>query len=137
MDNSKKIRVLLVEDNRIAQKIGSIVLQSLGCEVDIIDNGATALKFFGENHYNLVFMDLGLPGKDGYSIAAEIREIEKKFSLEPTPIICLSVHVSESFRTKALKVGMNDYITKPLTLENCKSVLKRFFSANFLIEENI
>ncbi len=126
MDNNERTRVLIVEDNRIAQKIARILLQSLECEVDIIENGQTALKFFGENHYDLVFMDLGLPGKDGFYIAGEMRQIEKKFSLPPVPIIGLSVHTNAESREKALQSGMNEYLIKPLTLANCKDILKKF-----------
>jgi len=134
MSCSEKIRILVVEDNQIAQKVARIVLRSLECEVDITEDGFKALSFFGENHYDLIFMDLGLPGKDGYCVAAEIREMEAKFSLSPIPIIGLSVHTGELSRVKALKAGMNDYVIKPLTLENCRKVLKQFAAAEFFAE---
>lgn len=129
MNDKEIIRILVVEDNHIAQKIARMVIESLSCEFDIIDNGSSALQLFSENRYDLVFIDLGLPDKDGYSVAAEMREIENKFSLTPVPIIGLSVHTGELQKMRALKVGMNDYIVKPLTRDNCESVLKRFLSS--------
>lgn len=126
--NSNVIRILVVEDNHIAQKVARLVIESLNCEFDIIDNGAYALQLFNENRYDLVFIDLGLPDKDGYSVSIGMREIENKLSLAPVPIIGLSVHTGESQKMLASKAGMNDYLVKPLTRENCLSVLKKFIS---------
>ena len=125
--NDKEItRILVVEDNHIAQKIASLVIESLNCEHDIIDNGTYALELFSENRYDLVFIDLGLPDRDGYSVAIEMREIENKFSLAPAAIIGLSVHTGEKQKKQAIDAGMNDYIVKPLTRENCQTILEKF-----------
>lgn len=126
MNDKEVTRILVVEDNHIAQKIARLIIESLNCEVDIIDNGAYALQLFKENRYDLVFLDLGLPDKDGYSIASGMREIENKLSLTSVPIIGLSVHTGERQRTLAVNAGMSDYMVKPLTRESCQEALKRF-----------
>lgn len=128
MNDKEVIRILVVEDNNIAQKIARLVIESLNCEFDIINHGSYALKLFTSNRYDLVFIDLGLPDKDGYTVASEIREIENKCFLSPVPIVGLSVHTGELQKTQALNAGMNDYIVKPLTRDNCLSVLKKFLS---------
>lgn len=126
MNNKEVTRILVVEDNHIAQKIARLVIESLNCEYDIIDNGSFALQLFSENRYDLVFIDLGLPDKDGYTVCAEIREVEKKYSLHPVIIIGLSVHTGDVEKKRALDVGMDDYIVKPLTRENCLAALKKY-----------
>jgi CheY-like chemotaxis protein len=130
MNDKEVTRILVVEDNHIAQKIARLVIESLNCEFDIIDNGSYALQLFSENRYDLVFIDLGLPDRDGYSVASEMREMESKFSLTPAVIIGLSVHTGELQRMRAMNAGMNDYMVKPLTRENCQSALKKFLSSH-------
>jgi two-component system aerobic respiration control sensor histidine kinase ArcB len=126
MEEIQKLKVLIVEDNPIAQRIGKLVLQMLNCDLDIAESGATAIKYFSENRYNLVFMDIGLPDMDGYEIAGKLREIEVESQLNPIPIICLSIHTDHTFQQQAFQVGMNHYLVKPLTVDNCKIVLKQF-----------
>jgi two-component system aerobic respiration control sensor histidine kinase ArcB len=130
-DRAEKIRILIVEDNCVAQKMAKIILHSLDCEVDIAESGHAALKLFDENRYDLIFMDLGLPDKDGYNITADIRNKEKELELIEIPIIGLSVHANESSRLKAFKFGMNDYITKPMTQSNCKAILEKFSTFSY------
>jgi CheY-like chemotaxis protein len=126
MNDKEIIRVLVVEDNQIAQRIARMVIESLNCEFDIIDTGFQALQLFVENRYDLVFVDLGLPDMDGFDVTTKMREIEKKLSLMPIPIVGLSVHTRDSERNRALSVGMSDYIVKPLTLEKCRSIFNKF-----------
>ncbi len=130
MDSIKKNRVLVVEDNEIAQRIARILLQSLGCEFDIVGNGTAALELFSKQPYNLVLMDLGLPDITGFGATSEIRKIEKENSLPPALIVGLSVHAGELSRMRAIKAGMDDYIIKPLTREKCQMLLKRFACSN-------
>lgn len=131
MSKKELISILVVEDNHIAQKIARIVIESLNCDFDIIDNGTHALQLFNENRYDLVFVDLGLPDKDGYTVATEIRQIEKRISLKPVIIVGLSVHTGESQKKQAIDSGMNDYIIKPLTHEKCIEVLKKHLTYEY------
>lgn len=130
MDSIKKNRVLVVEDNEIAQRIARILFQSLGCEFDIASNGTTALELFSKHHYNLVLMDLGLPDITGCGVTSEIRKIEKENSLPLAFIVGLSVHAGNLSRMRAIKSGMDDYIVKPLTSEKCQILLKLISSPN-------
>jgi len=128
MKDKNVTKILIVEDNHIAQKIARMVVESLNCESDIIGNAAYALQLFSKNRYDLVFIDLGLPDKDGYKVAEEMREIEHKKSLPPIPLIGLSVHTGELKKIRAKNVGMNDYIIKPLTRENCESTFTKYLT---------
>lgn len=120
-----KIRVLVVEDHPVAQKIAQLILNSLKCEVCICENGETAIKLFSENQYDLVFMDIGLPDKDGFSVVKEMRKLEAKNSKTKTLIVGLSVHTGVAQQKQALKSGMDDYIVKPLSLKICNELLTK------------
>ena len=119
-----QIKVLVVEDHPIAQRIAVIVLNTLACEVDIAKNGIEALELFDKNHYDLIFMDIGLPDMSGLVVTANIRTKENK--LNSVPVVGLTAHSNEEIRLEAIKVGMNDFLAKPLTKENCSTILNKF-----------
>ena len=85
-------KILLVEDNLLNQKIAKIMLEDLGCDVQVVSNGDEAIKLIEKNPCDLVFMDIGLPGKDGVAITKEIRKNPLHKSL---PIIALTAHALE------------------------------------------
>ena len=114
---------MVIEDHFLAQKIALSILHDLYCDVDIAENGTRALGLLHENQYDLVFVDLGLPDYDGFTITQQIRS---KSSISSIPIIGLSVHATQQSKVQALNSGMNAYITKPLTIENCTATLKEF-----------
>lgn len=117
-------KILVVEDHPIAQKIAVFFLNALGFEADIASSGQEALELFHKNHYALVFMDIGLPDTDGFTVTKCIRSKEDK--LNPVPVIALTAHSNELTRRQAMESGMNDFLVKPLTKESCEIVLKKF-----------
>jgi len=119
-----QIRVLVVEDHQISQKIAQLVLKGLTCEVDIAKNGTEALELFNLNTYNLIFMDIGLPDMNGLTLTTKIRSQEKILNLPPIPIVGLTAH--KQMRLQIIEAGMNDFLLKPLTKENCLAVLNQF-----------
>ncbi|MEI6389016.1 MAG: response regulator, partial [Spirochaetota bacterium] len=106
-------RVLLVEDNAINRQIAVELLQSVGVEVDVAENGSVALeKLHVEGHeYDLVLMDIQMPVMDGYEATQRIRA-EGRFA--DLPIIALTAHALTEERQKALESGMNGQISKPI-----------------------
>ncbi len=123
MDTSKH-RVLLVEDVKIAQKVASLRLAELGCEVDTADSGAQALALFNRNHYDLIFMDLGLGDMDGLTITETIRKMEAAGA--HVPIIALTANYAADIKGSCLEAGMDDFLCKPLTLANAHEILQKF-----------
>ncbi len=118
-------RVLLVEDNSLIQKGATNTLNKLNCYVDIAANGTQALEMARIHQFDLILLDIGLPDYDGFWVATQIRQLaEHQF----TPIIALTGHIDEQYRQECIDVGMNDFISKPLTLTNCKVALLRFVS---------
>ena len=120
--HSKKI--LLVEDSPLPQMIVKTVLQQLGCHVDIVNTGEDSVALCMKTHYDLIFMDIGLPGIDGIMAAQLIREQEKHGHY--VPIIALTAHDDLAVKTKALAAGMDDYLIKPLTLPTAQAVIDQY-----------
>lgn len=119
-----KIKVLVVEDIEIAQKVAEIVLTGLDCAVDIASNGEEALRLFKNNQYELIFMDIGLPDISGIEITKQIRNIEP--DTQRTPIVALTSNSEDSYKAQSLAAGMDDFFMKPLSDEVGKVILKRF-----------
>jgi len=120
------VKVLLVEDVQIAQKMATMILEDLGCSVDVADSGKQALQKYQGNHYHMVFMDIGLPDTTGIEVAKEIRSLENNNNR--TPIVALTAHNDDSYRSASLNAGMNDFMVKPLTKDGAQSVLNKFTS---------
>lgn len=118
-------RLLIVEDNR--DILASIVdyLELKGFEVDAIENGLAALALIQRNQYDLVVLDISLPGIDGLTLCQQLRERDRN----PLPVIMLTARDTVEDRLLGFKVGTDDYLVKPFALpelyERIKAVLKR------------
>ncbi len=123
---SKKI--LLVEDSLLPQRIVKAILEQLNCQVKIASTGEDAVIKCMKNDYNLILMDIGLPGIDGIMAARLIREQERANSKHLTPIIALTAHNDEALKTEALAAGMNDYLIKPISLQLVHHIFSIYFS---------
>jgi nitrogen-specific signal transduction histidine kinase len=119
------VKVLLVEDNLTAQRMESSLLLSMNCHVDVVDSGERALDIFEPGKYDLIFMDIGLPGLQGDGVSRCIRKIEQG-SLYHTPIIALTAHTNEAINNQYLAAGIEYIISKPLSLEQAKNIIERF-----------
>jgi len=104
------IRILLVEDNKVNQKVAGKFLAKWDAVVDIADNGKDALEMIKSDSYDVVLMDLLMPVMDGYEATKQLRK-NKKF--ETLPIIALTASAMSHEREKAFECGVNDYICKP------------------------
>lgn len=124
---NKQTRVLLVEDHAIAMKVGVMVLKQLHCTVDTALTGAQALKQIAENDYDLIFVDLGLPDTDGFTLTETIRNTKGQNAF--IPIIALTAHSDEDYQAQSSGAGMNGYVVKPLTMESCEKILKTYAQA--------
>ncbi|MCD6039681.1 MAG: two component system histidine kinase [Gammaproteobacteria bacterium] len=124
---SSKLQVLLIEDSNIVLRVTALMLASFNCEVDVAENGEKALKLFKEGKYDLVFMDLGLPDLSGYEIAIQFRQTERN-TTHRVPIIALSAHVTEEITQECLDKGMDQVLSKPLSMEEAKSLIDYYAS---------
>jgi PAS domain S-box-containing protein len=121
-------RVLLVEDNEINQLVATEMLRNLGLFVSIAKNGEEALIMVEKGDYELVLMDIQMPGMDGYQTTARIRS-DQRFVFEKLPIIAMTAHALAGEREKALQAGMNDYISKPVDAITLTKTLLGWFDA--------
>jgi two-component system, sensor histidine kinase and response regulator len=127
VDSHQEIRVLVVEDNPINQKLALKQLHKLGYAADAVDSGTGALNAMARQPYTVVLMDCQMPGMDGYQATIEIRQRES--GSRHTIIIAMTAQAQDGARERCIAAGMDDYITKPVRLETLSAVLGRWIPA--------
>jgi CheY-like chemotaxis protein len=119
--------ILLVEDNILNQKVVVFNLKKLNYNVVAVANGKDALNKISNTPFDLILMDLMLPGMNGYEITREIRRIEKERGTEnPVPIIAITANVLSNDRDKCFEAGMNEYLAKPFTSDQLIEKIRIF-----------
>jgi CheY-like chemotaxis protein len=119
------MRVLLAEDNVVNQKVMSLSLKKLGHTVTVVADGATALEMYKPGAFDLIFMDVQMPGMDGYDATREIRERER-VSGGRIAIVALTAHALKGDREICLEAGMDDYLSKPVRTPELVTMLQRW-----------
>ena len=118
--------ILVVEDTPMNQQLAQWTLEKLGCTVEIANNGETALQKIRSHTYDLILMDLQMPGMDGLTATHEIRNIEVTEALKMTPIVAMTAHVLDEDRAQAKKAGMQDFLIKPVSADEFQRILNKF-----------
>jgi len=117
------LRILLVEDNIVNQKVTMRILEKMGYRADLASNGNEAIKAILRQSYDLVLMDVQMPEMDGYEATDHIR---KHIGSDSSPwIIALTANAIRGDREKCLNAGMNDYIGKPVRPEVLQAAIER------------
>ncbi|ADZ93370.1 response regulator [Marinomonas mediterranea] len=119
-------RVLLVEDNELNSRVVLGYLEESGVMLDMAENGQQALEKVQEVHYDVVLMDLQMPIMDGITATRKIRAV---FDEKTLPIVAMTAHASVEDKQRCLEAGMNDYITKPVDIDELYGVMKRHMSS--------
>ena len=115
---SKSEKILLVEDNRVNQKVASVMLTKAGYAFEIADNGQIAVDMYqNDSSFDIILMDCMMPVMDGFTATKEIREHEKNLGLSKTPIIALTASVIDDDIQKCFDSGMDGYVAKPVRKE--------------------
>jgi signal transduction histidine kinase len=118
-------RVLVVEDNADNQNLAEQMLTRMGCEVEIVTDGAQALERLERHQFDLVLMDCHMPNLNGYDATREIRRREAGNG-KRTTIVALTASVLPEERARCLEVGMDDYVAKPFSSRDLQQVLERW-----------
>ncbi len=113
----QNIQVLLVEDNIINQKVASKLIQKIGIQVMIAENGVKAVEVLKSSDVDLILMDIQMPLMDGYMATKRIREMEHDTSTH-TPIIAMTANVMREDQKKCFEAGMDDFVAKPIMAED-------------------
>ena len=120
------IRILLAEDNRINQKVAMKMLEKHGYRTDVASNGSEALEALAREDYDLVLMDCQMPVMDGYEATRMIRDVSSKVRNHDIPVIAITANALKGDRETCLAAGMNDYLAKPIELEELQAVIGKF-----------
>jgi CheY-like chemotaxis protein len=115
------LRILIVEDNRVNQKVALRILARLGYEADIANNGQEALDALRERPYDVIFMDVQMPVMDGVTATQEIRQ-QWPPNKQPS-IVAMTAHALTGDREKYLQLGMDEYISKPIRVQALQTLL--------------
>lgn len=121
-------RILLAEDNALNQEIASAILEEIGFEVDVAENGAIAiekLKVVPSGFYFAVLMDIQMPVLDGYEAATQIRALSDK-AISQIPILAVSANAFDEDKVQSYEAGMNGHLAKPLDAGELIKALKKF-----------
>jgi len=125
-NNLKNLKVLVVEDNPVNLEYCVSALKILGIKPTVAINGIEAIDIVTKEDFDVILMDCQMPELDGYEATKKIREIEKKKRKNKTIIIALTAHALKGDREKCLTSGMDDYLSKPFTIQELKEILEKW-----------
>jgi CheY-like chemotaxis protein len=124
-------RILLVEDNPVNRRMTQIMLSKAGYDVHTAVGGRDAVEMYVNDPgaYDIVLMDINMPEMDGFEVTEQIRRHEKRDGYDGNiPVIALTAHVLPEFREKSEAVGMNGFLTKPVTRKGVFDIIHKWVS---------
>ncbi len=120
-------KALLVEDNPVNQVVAKKMLEKVGIEFEVVNNGEEAVNRLQHDHdFDLVLMDCQMPVMDGYEATQRIREYEKENELDHLPVIAMTANAMEGDKDKCLAAGMDDYVAKPVKQQALRETLAKY-----------
>jgi signal transduction histidine kinase/CheY-like chemotaxis protein/HPt (histidine-containing phosphotransfer) domain-containing protein len=125
-DQALGVHLLLAEDNPVNQAVATNMLEIIGCTAEVAENGRAAVQAFLKGGFDLVLMDVQMPEMDGFQAAGEIRRIEARRGGQRLPIVALTANAMQGDRERCVGAGMDDYLSKPFTLEQLREVIARW-----------
>jgi len=124
-------RILLVEDNLVNQRVGTRLLERIGCQVDVAENGQIALRLLSGTEprccYDLVLMDCQMPVMDGFEATQSLRRLEARAGRR-TPVVAMTASTRPEDRQRCIDAGMDDYLAKPIQIDQLRHTVDRWSS---------
>jgi CheY-like chemotaxis protein len=119
------LNILLTEDNHVNQKLATTLLRKYGHTVSVANNGIEAIAALEQASFDVVLMDVQMPGMDGFEATALIRQREAETG-KRIPILAVTAHAMTGDRERCLEAGMDGYVSKPLRIDELLSALESF-----------
>lgn len=126
--------VLVVEDNEINQIVLQAILEPLKIQLDFAENGKEALEMIKNKKYQVILMDHYMPVMDGVETTIEIRNMEDQYYRE-IPIIALTADAVEGTKEQFYKIGMNDFLTKPVEMKKICKTLQEWIPSEYIVKK--
>jgi signal transduction histidine kinase/ActR/RegA family two-component response regulator len=120
------LKILLAEDNIVNQKVALRILKQIGHEADVVTNGNQVLEALQQQRYDIILMDVQMPEMDGLEASRQIRDMEQERNLAPIKIIAVTANAMSEDRDRCLAAGMNDYLCKPVKIDELRKMLQRW-----------
>lgn len=124
MEGADEIQVLVVDDNPVNQRVAARMVERLGCQAHCADDGLRAVQLTAEIQFDLVLMDMQMPGMDGLEATRQIRQREDETGLRSL-IYAMTANALAGDREACLSAGMDDYLAKPVKLEQLAQAVRR------------
>lgn len=126
MDILKDLKIMLVDDNKVNQRLAMLIFRQIGFTCDIASDGKEAFEMYQQKAYDLIFMDIQMPVMDGLESTQLIRVFEKESeTLHRAIIVALSGSELEENKNVCLEVGMDDFIEKPIRVESLREYISK------------
>lgn len=125
-DFNRDANILIAEDNDANQYLMGVIMKKLGLNYTFANDGLEVIEIFKDGSYDLILMDENMPNMNGTEAAKNILEIEAEENLTHTPIISLTANAIKGDRDRFLEAGMDEYLSKPIVVDNLVLMLKRF-----------
>jgi signal transduction histidine kinase/CheY-like chemotaxis protein len=126
-------KALIAEDNAINQRLIQNILESMGLETHLANNGQEAFEQRQSDHYDIVFMDIQMPVMDGVEATHAILKYEKENDIPHIPIVALTANALKGDRERFLSEGLDEYVSKPIEMNELLYVLNKFLSSKAVI----
>ncbi|MBF0501404.1 MAG: response regulator [Candidatus Riflebacteria bacterium] len=134
-DKKRAIRILLVDDSMINQKVALMILERFGYRADSVSNGQEAVTALESIPYDIVLMDVQMPVLDGFEATRIIRDPKSTVLRHDIPIIAMTAHAIKGDRERCIEAGMNDYISKPINARKFIEAIERLSNPDARVSE--
>jgi len=118
------LEILVVDDDRINQEVTGGLLQRLGHQVTVLGSGSAAIDLLSRRHFDLMLFDVEMPKMDGLELCRQVRAMDREQTIR-TPIAAVTAHAMKGDRERCLAAGMDDYLTKPIDIEELAALIRR------------